>query len=219
MQENIAKDAKVVNTNAPLQKLPDTEKKVTLNEIANEIYINLIPMFPSVKTRYIKQLCHDNVKNVEQINKTALMEHLVDMLLNCDQENLKKLKPLPKEEKSNPSYDINEQYADLLTIFPEADPVYLRKTAEEIHGDQERYNEFVQLKLEKPDYPTRAEYLAKKKITEQQKQYTTDFQVQEFLKIFPDPFLHFENDKRNCEFNPHAVDFLKFYFNKLRVII
>ncbi|KYN05268.1 hypothetical protein ALC62_03791 [Cyphomyrmex costatus] len=61
------------------------------------------------------------------------------------------------------------------------------------------------------------QYLAKMKITQQQEQYTTDFQVKQFLEIFPDPFAHFEDDKRKCEFNPHAVDFLKYYFSKLRI--
>lgn len=175
-------------------------------------------MFPSVNTHYIKQLCHDYSEDLEQsMNDTELLERLVDILLNCDQKNLKKVKPLPVTEDSNSSYDMNEQYADLLTIFPEADPVYLRKMVEEMHHNHDLIKEFVQSKLEKPDYPTRAQYLAKKKITEQQKQYTTDFQVEQFLEIFPDPFAHFEDEKRISQFNPHAIDFLKYYFSKLRV--
>lgn len=71
-------------------------------------------------------------------------------------------------KEPDPTYDMNEKYADLLTIFPEADPVYLRKVVEEIYNDPERFKAFVQSKLENPDYPTREQYLAKKKITEQQ---------------------------------------------------
>ncbi|XP_071557299.1 uncharacterized protein [Temnothorax nylanderi] len=194
-------------------------KNIILNEKASALYVKLIPMFPSVKTHYIKKLCHDYTRDYEHsLTAAGLFEHLVDMLLNCGQENLKKLKPFPApKEEPDPSYDMNEQYADLLTIFPDADPVYLRKIAEELYGDHERIKEFVQTKIENPDYPTRTQYLAKKKITEQQKQYTTDFKVQQFLEIFPNPFSYFENDKRNCHFNPHAIDFLKYYFSKLRV--
>jgi len=197
-------------------------KNIILNEKATKIYNKLIPIFPCIKTYYIKQLCHDYIKDDGQSQDEAiLLENLVEMLLNCDQENLsiKQIKPLPESTDSNPPYDMNEQYADLLMIFPEADPVYLRKIAEEIYSDPERIKEFVQSKLENPDYPTRAQYLAKKKITKQQKQYTTDFQVEQFLEIFPDPFSYFEDHKRKCQFNPHAVDFLKYYFSKLRVII
>lgn len=214
-------DYKEIETNVSKKLSELTEKdsnKIILNERVNNIYIKLIPMFPSVKTYFIKKLCHDFSKDFEQsMNDTELLERLVDILLNCDQENLRKVEPLPVAEESDLSYDMNEQYADFLIIFPEADPVYLRKVVEDINGNHELIKEFVQSKLEKPDYPTRAQYLAKKKITEQQKQYTTDFQVQQFLQIFPDPFSHFEDDKRTCQFNPHAIDFLKYYFSKLRV--
>lgn len=192
--------------------------KIILNERANKLYIKLIPMFPSVKTFFIKQLCRDYTKNFDSKDDTVLLEYVIDHLLKYGHENLEKIKPLPVEpEEPDPSYDKDELYADLLTIFPEADPVYLRHISEVIHGDHQQIKEFVQKKLEKPDYPTRAQYLAKKKITEQQKQYTTDFQVQKFLEIFPDPFSYFEDNKRNCQFNPHAIDFLKYYFSKLRV--
>lgn len=192
-------------------------KKIVLNERANEIYTKLKPMFPSVKIRFIKQLCHDYVRDYEEYTDDILLESLINKLLKTGQENLKKIKPVPVVEEPNVSYNMNEQYADLLMIFPEADPVYLRKVVEDMQNDHERIKEFVQSKLENPDYPTRAQYLAKKKITEQQKQYTTDFKVQQFLEIFPNPFSYFEDDKRNCQFNPHAIDFLKYYFSKLRV--
>ncbi|XP_071634431.1 uncharacterized protein [Temnothorax longispinosus] len=223
-QKDASKDADYKEVKPCERKEKHIEKSaestnIILNEKANALYVKLIPMFPSVKTLYIKKLCHDYTRDYEHsLNEAGLFEHLVDTLLNCGQENLKILKPFPApKEEPDPSYDMNEQYADLLTIFPDADPVYLRKIAEELHGNHERIKEFVQSKIENPDYPTRTQYLAKKKITEQQKQYTTDFKVQQFLEIFPDPFSYFENDKRNCQFNPHAIDFLKYYFSKLRV--
>ncbi|KAG5320815.1 RN216 ligase, partial [Pseudoatta argentina] len=193
------------------------QKEIVLNEKATKIFVKLIPMFPTVKTSFIKKLCYD-VKD-DGRDEIPIIAALVETLLNCDQKNLSVEQAImkPLEATTSKSYDMNEQYADLLMIFPEADPVYLRKIAEEIYSDPERIKQFVQSKLENPDYPTRAQYLAKQKITEQQKQYTTDFQVKQFLEIFPDPFAYFEDDKRKCEFNPHAVDFLKYYFSKMRV--
>jgi len=222
--ENVTNNAKKIKLNTIKKQAHITNansKNIILNERATKIYNKLVPIFPCIKTYYIKQLCHDYVKDDGQPQDEALLlENLVEMLLNCDQENLsvKQIKPLPEPTDSNPPYDMNEQYADLLMIFPEADPVYLRKIAEEIYSDPERIKEFVQSKLENPDYPTRAQYLAKKKITKQQKQYTTDFQVEQFLEIFPDPFSYFEDHTRECQFNAHAVDFLKYYFSKNKKI-
>ncbi|XP_011700525.1 PREDICTED: uncharacterized protein LOC105457516 isoform X2 [Wasmannia auropunctata] len=223
---NIIDDSSILNIKkVKIDSMKDAaQNEIKLSEKATKIYAKLIPMFPTVKTRYIKRLCHEYVNDDEVIStqhEAALVEYLVERLLQCDQENLsvtvKKDKPLPEATNSIPTYDMNEQYADLLMIFPEADPVYLREVAEQIYSDPEQIKEFVQSKLENPDYPTRTQYLAKKKKTQQQKQYTTDFKVEQFLSIFPDPFSYFEDDKRICEFNPHAVDFLKYYFSKLRV--
>ncbi|KYN41887.1 hypothetical protein ALC56_03708 [Trachymyrmex septentrionalis] len=195
----------------------EQKEKEKSNEKATKIFAKLIPMFPTVKTSFIKKLCYDMKHDAR--DEVTIAAALVEMLLNCDQKNLsvEQVKPIEPQATTSKFYDMNEQYADLLMIFPEADPVYLRKVAEDIYSDPERIKEFVQSKLEDPNYPTRAQYLAKQKITQQQKQYTTDFQVKQFLEIFPDPFAYFEDDKRKCEFNPHAIDFLKYYFSKMRV--
>ncbi|EFN86040.1 uncharacterized protein LOC105181804 [Harpegnathos saltator] len=194
-----------------------SDKKITLGENARKIYYKLIPMFPCVNTQYIKQLCQEYIKDdllvIDEINLLQiLVEHLLNNSLILEKHpNVKKPEPAPD------TFDVNEQYANLLEIFPAADPIFLRQTAEKIYNNPDMIKQFVQSQLEKPDYPTREQYLAKKKITEQQKQYTTGFQVSQFLEIFPDPFSHFENDKRECKFDIHAVDFLKHHFNKIRV--
>ncbi|XP_011646294.1 E3 ubiquitin-protein ligase RNF216-like [Pogonomyrmex barbatus] len=195
---------------------------ITLHEKASQIYAKLIPMFPDVKASFIKALCFKGIQPDDLRDEAILLELLVDALLNYNKKNLliKNVEPAATVKNSNETLktpDLNEQYADLLMIFPEADPVYLREIAEQMYKNPEQIKEFVQSKLENPDYPTRAQYLAKKKLTEQQKQYTTDFQVQQFLELFPDPFSYFEDEKRKCQFNPHAVDFLKHYFSKLKV--
>ncbi|XP_072747175.1 uncharacterized protein [Anoplolepis gracilipes] len=193
-------------------------EEIILNEAARKIYYKLIPMFPSVDTAYIKRLCQNYLMDDRQLCDETVLQTLAEYLIDNGQKypTVKRPEQLPVVNNFN-TYDLNEQYADLLGIFPEADPMYLRKVAEENYKDPEKIKEFVQSKLENPDYPTRAQYLAKKKITEQQKQYTTDFKIQQFLELFPDPFSHFENAGRQCKFNPHAVDFLKQYFSKIRV--
>jgi len=181
-------------------------------------------MFPCISTDHIKQLCQRSVEDDGQLlDEAVLLQNLAEQLLDFGQEQPFIIKSESEFEssftKTSNTYDVNEQYADLLGIFPEADPVYLRQIAEEIYNNPESIKEFVQSKLENPDYPTREQYLAKKKITEQQKQYTTDFQVQQFLEIFPDPFSYFEDEKRQCQFQSHAIDFLKHYFKKIKVIL
>lgn len=211
MEPNANKEKQIVNNTG--------QQEIILNKKALELYYKLIPMFPSVDTIYIKLLCQNHIEANLLCDESVLLQSLVEHLLDNGQKHstVKRAKPSSLLNTSN-TYDLNEQYADLLGIFPEADPIYLRKVAEEMYEDPEKIKEFVQSKLENPDFPTRAEYLAKKKITEQQKQYTSDFKIQQFLELFPDPFSYFENANRQCKFNPHGVDFLKQLFNKIRVI-
>ncbi|XP_070150467.1 uncharacterized protein [Polyergus mexicanus] len=194
------------------------QQEIILNKKALQLYYKLIPMFPSVDTVYIKQMCKNYLTDENLLyDESILLENLVEHLLVNGQKHPTVKKAKTSLINNSNSYSLNEQYADLLGIFPEADPIYLRKIAEEMYQDPEKIKEFVQSKLENPDFPTREQYLAKKKITEQQKQYTTDFNIQQFLELFPDPVSHFENVNRQCKFNPHGVDFLKQHFNKIRV--
>lgn len=194
-----------------------SDQNITLSRNVLKIYYKLISMFPCVDTKFIKRLCQEHVTDDDLVvGETVLLENLIEYLLEHSQEHpsVKKSEPLAQD-----SFDINEQYANLLEIFPTADPIYLRDVAEQMYNKPDMIKQFVQSKLENPDYPTREQYLAKKKITEQQKQYTAGFQVPQFLQIFPNPFSHFEDDKRECQFDIHAVDFLKHHFNKIRVIV
>lgn len=195
-------------------------EEIVLNEKGLKLYYKLIPMFPSVNTIFVKKLCKYCVERMQATDETTMLEYLIDQLLDHGSKYpfVKKEEPMELVKSAN-IYDLNEQYADLLGIFPEADPEYLRQEAEKIYNDSEKFKLFVQSKLENPDYPTRQQYLDKKKISEQVKQYTVNFSVQQFLDIFPNPFAHFENRCRQCVFNAYAVDFLKYYFNKIRVII
>ncbi|XP_076679447.1 uncharacterized protein LOC143374821 [Andrena cerasifolii] len=106
----------------------------------------------------------------------------------------------------------DEQYLYLSGIFPDADSTYLRKIVARTNGSQEEIMNFIQLQWENPTYPTKEEKLRRTRITDQQKQYISNFHVIKFLQIFPDPFKHFEDPTRQCKKNANAFTFLKFHF-------
>lgn len=195
----------------------DDDQIKLLNQSILKTYYKLIPIFPDVDTNYIKKICNNYTRYDVSMDETVLLQTLVEYLLEHGHKypHNRKVDLIEVSDK----YDLNEQYDNLLEIFPEADPGYLRNIAEEIYNDPDKLKEFVQSKLENPDYPTKEQYLNKKKITEQQKQYTINFQIQHFLEIFPDPFSYFEDVKRECRRNSHALEFLKHYFNKFKVIV
>lgn len=141
---------------------------------------------------------------------------LIDHLLNEGRNHSRPIEKHFEEPKVN-SLSIDEQYEYLLGIFPDADPTYLRDFVEKNVNLNQSLEEFIQKKLESRDYPTKEQYLAKIKITEQQKQYTTDFKVEKFLELFPDPFKHFENTTRRGNYQPIAMEFLKSFFNRNKV--
>lgn len=192
-------------------------QEILLNEEANKIYYELISMFPNIDKFYIKQQCQQ-IYLTDSMMQYELLERLVEFLLENGQKysTIKEVE-LSEANNSTITYDLNNHYSDLLRIFPEADPTYLRRIVEENYKNPEKIQKFIQSKLRNPDYPTRAQYLAKK-ITKQQKNYTTNFNIQQFLQLFPDPFSHFENANRKCKFNAFAVDFLMHYFSKIKVI-
>jgi len=114
-------------------------------------------------------------------------------------------------------------YNKLVPIFSRIETYYIKKLCHDYIKDDGQQDEAIIIIVKnlvemylKCDYLTRAQYSVKKKI---KKEYTTDFQIKQFLETFPDPFFYFENRKRKCLHNPHALNFLKYYFNEFKVII
>ncbi|KAK2585538.1 hypothetical protein KPH14_010180 [Odynerus spinipes] len=179
-----------------------------------KIYYKLLSIFPDVNPDYIKSICavHDilQVNLDESTHLHMLIEHLL-----VSGENHPRVFNI-NSESTEVICDVNEQYENILGIFPDADPTYLRNIIERIYDKPEELKEFVQSKLESHDYPRREHYLTKRKI-EQQKQYTTQFKIDKFLEIFPNPFSYFEDPKRTFKFNSAALEFLKHHYNKLRI--
>ncbi|KAI4502346.1 hypothetical protein M0802_002258 [Mischocyttarus mexicanus] len=196
----------VLNANAKAE-----ESKLSPEMI--KIYHKLVSIFSSVDPHYIESICKSNDIQKTNLNESTLLNELIDHLLVLGDKHpyVVTISESPEE-----MCDVNEQYGNMLGIFPNADPNYLRDVVENLYDKPEELKLFVQSKLETRDYPTREQYLAKRKITEQQKQYTTDFKVDKFLEIFSDPFTHFEDSNRKCSYNPIALKFLGHYYNRLK---
>ena len=175
-----------------------------------KIYSKLRSIFADVESDYIKRVCITNENKYEGIAEDAILSVFIDFLLIHGQNHLKPAVMPPSVE---------DQCEYLQGIFPNADPNYLRKFVKKNDNKDEEFELFIRQNLESPDYPTVDEYLAKLKITQQQKQYTCDFKVEKFLELFPDPVKHFESADRKCYRNPVALEFLKSYFNKHKVKI
>lgn len=105
----------------------------------------------------------------------------------------------------------------LQEIFQDTDPTFLRSFVESNHNRENALEQFIQNKLEKRDYPTREQYLAIIKKTEQMKDYTVNFKVEKFLELFPNPFEHFEDASRKCQYEPIAFEFFKSFFSRIKV--
>lgn len=191
-----------------------TIKDSKLSPEMTKIYYKLLSMFPGVNSDYIKSICTSNDSQETNLDECILLHELIEHLLVSGDKHPRVNIEL---EINEAICDVNEQYENMLGIFPDADPIYLRDIVKSIYDKPEELKAFVQSKLETRDYPTREQYLEKRKITEQQKQYTTDFRIDKFLEIFPCPFTHFRDPKRQCSFNTIAFEFLKFYYNKLKV--
>ncbi|XP_001603062.1 uncharacterized protein LOC100119259 [Nasonia vitripennis] len=183
-----------------------------------KIYNKLRSMFPDVRKSYVKKICM-NPPGGAYLNKDQLLDALINHLLKEGDAHLRTINYMAEQEHQNKisTLSVDEKYEYLLGIFPDADPTYLRDFVEKSCSTEQILQEFIQQKLEKKDYPTKAQYLAKIKITEQIKQYTTDFKVEQFLELFPDPFKHFEDQSRKCDYQPIAMEFLKSFFNRNKV--
>ncbi|XP_043278217.1 uncharacterized protein [Venturia canescens] len=191
----------------------------TNRTICKEMYYKLRGIFPNVDPKYLKKLCPPEWGPGD---RDAQVTPIVEFLLSKGDD----LPPAPEQFREDTAAtngtamvygNVDDIYENLLGIFPDADPHYLREFAEKNVSKPNAIKEFVEQKLESRDYPTREQYQARLKITEQQRQYTTGFNVQQYLTIIPDPFTYFMNIKRKCQHSTVAFEFLKTYFSKIKV--
>lgn len=97
-------------------------------------------------------------------------------------------------------------------MLPDADPTYLRFYCEQMADEPEKLKQFISDAIETRNYPTMKEYVRKQQLSAQQRKYTTDFKVETFLEIIPDPVKHFENPQRMGQFSRNDMFFVCTFF-------
>lgn len=105
----------------------------------------------------------------------------------------------------------NKLSADYVTLFEMlaiASPAHIRKITLEM-----RLKYFGSLETPISTRDVLAEKITKQKLD------PGNFQVEQFLTVFPDPISYFENNERNCKSDPDAINFLKHHFTKLKVSV
>lgn len=127
------------------------------------------------------------------INRLYLLIQL-DLLCNNLTITISKL---PKDYLLRPSKAI-ELSKNLKDILPDADPIYLDLVGEVFVNDENGLSEFIgKVTTKEKTYPKIQEYNDRIKLIRIIKSLTEDFQVEEFLKICPDPVHYFQNVKLN----------------------
>lgn len=181
---------------------------------SKDTYYKLRSIFPDIDPDFIKEKCIDPPFDVKGLSMEQQLNMFVEVLLTDGSKH----QVHEIREDLDDVGNKDEQYENLLGIFPEADPEYLRKFVDNNYKNSDNLKSFIQQNLENPSYPTRTQYLEKIKITQQIKECTTDFNIKTFLQIFPNPVVHFENPGRKCTYKPMANEFLKDVFRKHKVI-
>nr|CAD7268411.1 unnamed protein product [Timema shepardi] len=110
---------------------------------------------------------------------------------------------------------VESRYQYMLDILPNADPSYLRSECERLMGDEQSIQVFIANALEKRDYPTLEDYQKRQKALALRKKLTSEFSVESFLEVFPNPFKYFV-DKGACADLSKANTYLKNRYPRLR---
>lgn len=96
----------------------------------------------------------------------------------------------------------NKIYENFLTMLPQADPMYLKEKAKFFESNPtESAEEFIWERIDKKDYPSIDEYYGKLDEINTKKAFTTNFNLQNFIKQFPNAPEYFASAE-----NPFATD-------------
>nr|XP_023018952.1 uncharacterized protein LOC111507827 isoform X2 [Leptinotarsa decemlineata] len=189
----------------PLKEVdPDGSSTVKKRKVVDEkLVLRLIEMFP--------QACPNFIRSVSENRKWSEFDDVVTVILSTENYPLRQQRaPSPPVE-----VDLEEQLEIVKALLPDADPTYLRCMCETIGNDTERLNEFICTAREAKDYPTMKEYLRKQKLSAQSKQYTTDFSVENFVQLFPEPEKTFTDPKRTVQVDHYtSLYIINFFQNK-----
>ncbi|KAI4471115.1 ubiquitin conjugating enzyme 7 interacting protein-related [Holotrichia oblita] len=183
----------------------------------SKLVSKMMEMFPDASPAYVKQLC---------IGKTASPTD-IEIILQIILSNPNYPKRQDREPSPDPDLDLEEQVTLLTDILPDADPNYLQYHAELYLHEKEKLKEFMSNALESKNYPTRKEYLRKQQLSAQVNQYTTEFKIEKFLELIPDPDTYFndpnkkssllEGDKIDVFSSHYAKGYLKNHYPMISV--
>ncbi|XP_060832770.1 uncharacterized protein LOC132916633 [Bombus pascuorum] len=191
------KDIDIENTRIPLRM--ELDKRLEF-------------IFPDLDKNYINKLC------IRYSNTDLSLDKQFEELINIIVED-RQVCPVEINSKINQEkdYDIDEKYNYLKEIFPNAEPAYLKKVIVRTANDPAKLDQFIEDQCKCPTYLTKDEKIRRMHITEQQMLYIREFDVRQFLEIYPSPHTYFEDPERKHEYNPDALEFLKHHFNKFEV--
>ncbi|XP_018564406.1 uncharacterized protein LOC108905853 isoform X2 [Anoplophora glabripennis] len=166
----------------------------------NNLVFKLMEMFPEAHPDYIKNICDGK--------KLAHLDHVLTVILSAPD--------YPKRPKRDPSppkeVDPEEQFQIVKELLPDADPTYIRMQCEKFANDEKGLKEFINHAMEAKDYPTLKEYLRKQQISAQQRQYTTEFNMDNFIQLFPEPKKTFEDPKKNIKLDSYSFHYISMFF-------
>ncbi|CAH1170092.1 unnamed protein product [Phaedon cochleariae] len=154
--------------------------------------------------------CPDYIRNICEGKVWSEFDDVVTIILSNENhpKRQQKVQSPPRE------VTIEDQLEIVKALLPDADPTYLRCKVEEFGSDQDRLNEFIFQANETKSYPTMKEYLRKQKLSAQSKQYTTEFNVENFVQLFPEPEKTFSDPKRAVKVDNYTSLYILNYFQK-----
>lgn len=211
-----------INTVKPIN-MPQSLDKTTpsSNQRKLSLHSYLAPFLGNTEAIPINRR-NEEVYVVSEHNKVTESEGrpiLQNCLSKCDHTETSEVPfdiPLPVSGLSSHCSDMpgTEQNDDmqkfdfLVKIFPDADPAFLQTKCK--LGESDLRN-VVSEALENNNYP-KIVIKEEKKVEDNDQSdlelYTTSFDVEKFLKIFPEPFQYFF-DEKICHYKQHCLEFMK----------
>ncbi|KAG5876148.1 hypothetical protein JTB14_021080 [Gonioctena quinquepunctata] len=189
----------VLDLNLPENPEAGPSKKKN-RPIEEKLVLRLIEMFPQACPDYIRRVCRGKDWNE--------FDEVVTVILSAE-DYPKRPDRIPSPQKE---FDLEEQLEIVKALLPDADPIFLRCKCEEIGNNLEHLNEFIYSLRETKDYPTMKEYLRKQKLSAQSRQYTTEFNVENFVQLFPEPEKTFTDSKRALKIDPYTALYITNFF-------
>lgn len=174
------------NSSNLLEQQEEPEEHLNVDQ---ELYRKIIEIFSDICPNYLKRMCRGKTMSED-------FDTILNTLINLSGEYPKR----QVDEKENVDLDMEKQLEILKEFLPDADPVYLEKECQKFTSHDDLMV-FVSEAMEQRNYPTMKEYLRKQQLSAQQRQYTTEFDIANFVKLFPDPKTVFEDSKRQTKVN------------------